>query len=157
MYEEYALEQPGSAGMDGGSFIGTYMIVALLALGFYFALMQYKTAHKTGNADIAWWAFIPIMNTLLLIQMAEKPWHWLVFLLIPGVNIIAYFMLWMAAARNAGCSAFWGFLVMIPPISLLAIFVLATATRPYTYPDFMESSGPSHPQGPKPRAPQSVR
>jgi|GEM_PF-2542041 len=158
MYEEYALDPSGSAIMDSGSFIGTYTLALLLAIGFYFAMMQYKTAHKTGNADIAWWAFIPIMNTLLLIQMAEKPWHWILYLLIPIVNIFAFFALWMAAAKNAGCSPVWGFLVMIPPISLLAIFVLATATRPYTYPDFSESSGPSRPQRPsrRPRTPQSV-
>ena len=162
MNEEFALPPP-STGMDGGSFVGTYLIVILLAMGFLFALLQYKAAHRTGNADIAWWAFIPIMNTLLLIQMAEKPMSWIIWLIIPGVNIFAFFALWMQAARNAGVSAFWGFLVPLFPLSLVGLFVMATATRPYTYPDFMETAGPSRPQGPKgpggpprPRSPQSV-
>ncbi len=133
MYDDYAIQSgDGFSGSDMTSGF-TYLIV--IAVWVYFAYMHYRMAHKTGQADTAWWAFVPFLNTVLLIRMAEKPIWWFLLLLIPFVNIIAFFALWMQAARNCGQSAVWGFLVMIPLLNVLAVFVLAYGTRPIMYPE----------------------
>ncbi len=150
MYDDYQMYDPGPA-TTGETMMTIYTMVPFLAYGFYVAFMQYKIAHRTGQADTAWWAFIPILNTLLLISMAGKSLKWIWLLLIPFVNVFAFFSLWMNTARNCGQSAVWGFLVMIPFINVIALFVLAMSSRPYVYPDFEDETGPT-----KPRKPQQV-
>ena len=123
MYEDFAYSTEPSG---GAMMLGAFGWFVLLAIGIYFAYMMYRIAAvRTGNADIAWWAFIPILNTILLIKMADKPMWWFFLLLVPFVNIIAFFALWISVAQNCGQSPIWGFLVLIPFINLVAIFVLA--------------------------------
>ena len=151
MYENYGAYATEPSGVTGSQVLGAYgRIITLMPL-LYIMLMQYRIAHKTGQSDTAWWAFIPIANTFLLIRMADKPWHWFWFLLIPFANIFFFFKLWIDVARNCGQSGVWGFLVMIPLIQFLALFILAMSTRPYEYP---EDSFP--PPTDRPKQPQNV-
>lgn len=129
-------------------YLGVFGWLIVLAIYFYFAFTQYKIAQKTGIGDSAWWAFIPILNTILLIKMAHKPLWWFLLLLIPGVNLIAFFILWIAAAKNCGQSPVWGFLVMIPVLNVIAMSVLAFTGKPSRF--------PAKPSQPKPRKPQPV-
>ena len=155
MYDAYPYE---SAATDAATPlpIMMWLIAIVLLLGLYHAFMQYKIAQLTGPASKAWWAFIPIMNTLLLIKMAYKPMHWFVYLLIPGVNIVMFFILWYQAAENSGKSGVWGILAMLPPLSMIALFVLAFGNRPYVYPDMWTPDAPSQQPPTQPRTPQSV-
>jgi len=154
MYEQY----PAQAMADSAAYSPIPMFFWAIALAFYvyFAFMQYKLAHITGPSKDAWWAFIPIMNTILLINMARKPMWWLALLFIPIVNVVAFFMLWHATAVNAGKSGFWGILVMVPFINVVAMFVLAFGNRPYEYPADV-TPGPASP-GPdqRPKQPSQV-
>lgn len=113
--------------VTGDTVMGVYSWVMLLVIFAYCAFMQYKIAHKTGQSDTAWWAFIPI------------------------ANIFFFFKLWIDTARNCGQSGVWGFLVMVPAINLLALLVLAMSTRPYEYP---EDTFP--PETDRPKKPQQV-
>lgn len=133
MYQDYAVSGASSTGDTFLTMFGWFVVTVLY---FYFAFMMYKMAQKTGQADNAWFAFIPILNTVLLIQMAEKPMHWFLLLFIPIVNVVLFFKLWMDAARSCGQSAVWGFLMMIPFLNFVAAFVLAFNSRqvPYQYP-----------------------
>jgi magnesium-transporting ATPase (P-type) len=153
MYENYTAYDP-NPGVTGDTVMGAYAWVVAIAYLLYFMFMQYKMAHRTGQADIAWWAFIPILNTLLLIQMAGKALRFFWLLLIPFVNVIGFFILWINAARNCGQSGFWGFLVMFPLLNIIPLFVLAMSSPPYVYPDFMDETGPGPHQ--RPRSPQQV-
>lgn len=148
MQEDFYTQPNAGIGSDGilGAF-GWFIALAIIA---YFMYMQYRIAHKTGQSDTAWWSFIPILNTLLLVRMAGKPVWWFFLLLVPIVNVVVAFMLWIAVAKNVGQSAFWGVLMMIPPISLVAMYVLAYGSRPHAYPE----SPPVPPI--KPKTPQQV-
>jgi uncharacterized membrane protein YhaH (DUF805 family) len=130
MHEEYVYS---SAGSSGDMFISMFGWLVMISLYLYFAFMMYKMAQKSGQADNAWFAFVPILNTVLLVQMAEKPLYWLLFLFIPIVNIFIFFKLWMDAARSVGQSAVWGFLMMIPFVNFVAAFVLAFNSRQVAY------------------------
>jgi hypothetical protein len=129
MYDDAFAQQSVSA--QGAGAIGLFMWVIMIALYVYFAFMQFKIAsNKTGNADIAWFAFIPILNTILLIKMAAKPMWWFILLLVPFINVICFFILWIEVAKICGQSPVWGFLTMIPPISFVSVFILAYGSRP---------------------------
>ncbi len=147
MNEQLYMEPSGPAGP--GMLLGGFFWMVMLAVYVYFAFMQYRmAANKTGNADIAWWAFIPIMNTLLLIKMAGKEMWWFLLLLIPVVNAVSFFILWINAAKNCGQSGVWGFLMMIPFLNFIAAFVLAYGSRSM---DYGQPASPS-----RPRQPQNV-
>jgi hypothetical protein len=109
---------------SGGAF-GLLGWVIILGLWVYLGYCMYKMAQKCGCSDSAWWGFVPILSTFLLIKMAQKPLWWFVLCLIPVVNIVAFFVMWIEAAKYAGSTALWGFLVMIPFINLVALGVLA--------------------------------
>jgi len=147
MVEEYYVGDPGM----GGTLLGAFGWIVIAALYLYFSFMHYKIAQKTGQADNAWWAFVPILNTVLLIQMAEKPMWWFLLLLVPIVNVFAFFALWMSVAKQCGQSPVWGFFVLIPLINFVAVFVLAFNSRPYEYPE-----APTAPPSQQPRTPQQV-
>ena len=137
-------------GPGPGMLVSVYGWFAIPAVYLYFSFMMFKIAQKTGHNPIAWWAFVPILNTFLLIKMAHKPLWWFVLLLVPFVNVIAFFVLWISVAKIVGQSPFWGFLAMIPVLNLVALFILAYNSRPYQYPDLSQESGP------KPKTPQHV-
>lgn len=152
MYDDYEIyEQSAQSSMTGETVIGMYSLIMALAYFGLMAFLMYKIAHRTGQSDTAWWAFIPILNTLLLINMAGKPINWVFLLLIPFVNVFAFFALWINVARNCGQSGVWGFFCMFPLVNILPLFVLAVSTRPYTYPDFSDETPP-----PRPREPHQV-
>lgn len=148
MYDNYGYAESTSYGPD---FLGIYFWFVALAFYFYFAFMLYKMAVKSGHGDIAWWAYIPVANTFLLIKMAGKPNWWFLLLLIPVVNMICFFILWIKTAQNCGASGFWGVMMMFPLINFIAAFIIAFSTQPYSYPD----SSPAPPSN-QPKQPTSV-
>ena len=148
MYGDYAASSSQAGGPD--FMVAAYTWFAIIAIYLYFSFMMFKIAQKTGHNPIAWWAFVPIMNTFLLIKMADKPIWWFVLLLVPFVNIVCFFMLWMSVAKHVGQSQLWGFLTMIPVLNFIALFILAYNSPPPVHPDFSQESDP------KPRTPQHV-
>lgn len=108
-----------------GSGMGAIAWLVVLGIYFYFTFSQFKIAQKVGCADKAWWSFIPIANTFLLIKMANKDWWWFVLCLVPLVNMIVFAIMWIETAKAAGHSPIWGFLVLIPFLNFVAIGVMA--------------------------------
>jgi hypothetical protein len=123
MYESDYSMGTGGEGMIAA--MGMVFWVFVIATYIYMSYTQYVIAKKCGCNDTAFLAFIPVVNMFLLCQMAKKPGWWFVLLLIPFVSIIFYAILWIEAAKNAGHSAVWGFLAIIPPLCLLAWGVIA--------------------------------
>ena len=111
-------------GFDGSGF-GAIAWLIIIAVYFFFTFSQYKIAQKVGCADQAWWSFIPIANTFLLIKMANKEMWWVLLCLLPVINIIAFAILWMETAKAAGHSPIWGFLVLVPFLNFVAMGVMA--------------------------------
>jgi len=122
----YESDYPMNAGGEGMiAAMGTMFWVFMIAAYLYMAYTQYVIAKKCGCSDTAFLAFIPIANIFLLCQMAKKPAWWFVLMLIPFVGVIFYAIVWIEAAKIAGHSGVWGFLAIIPPISLIAWGVMA--------------------------------
>jgi hypothetical protein len=129
--------------------LGTILMLLAVGLYVYFAFCQMKMAQKIGLLNSAWWAWVPIMNTFLLFKMAGKPNWWFFLCLIPLVNIIAFAILWMEAAKAVDNSPVWGFLVLVPFINFVAIGVLAFSAPPTPH-----RTPPPH--EPKPYQPANV-
>jgi hypothetical protein len=132
----------------GGDY-GMWFWIITFAVYFYFAFAQYKIAEKIGTPN-AWFSFVPILNLVLLIQMAQRPMWWFILLLVPVINVICYAIIWMDVAKNSGSSPVLGFCNIIPFLNLITIGMMAFGgSSPKQVPY------PSHDE-PAPKQPEQV-
>lgn len=106
--------------------LGTFLLVFLVIfVGFYafFAFSLQKMAEKTGT-DNAWWAWVPILQVLLMLNIAERPLWWIILFLVPIVSIVVFIIVfadickardkspWLAAGMLVPLVNFgvWGYL-----------------------------------------------
>lgn len=122
-----------AGGAAAAGIIGVMLVIWLIAMVFalavyiYMAICLMKIAKKT-NTPNAWFAWIPILNIVLMFQISQKPMWWIIFLFIPILNIIGIiFMIivWMAIAERVGKPSWWGILMIVPIANLIVPGVLA--------------------------------
>ncbi len=70
----------GMAMLAGGMFL--FVLLFVLAIYVLMAISLMKIANRTGTPN-AWLAWIPIMNLVLMLQIADRPMWWLIFWLVP--------------------------------------------------------------------------
>lgn len=99
-------------------------LVIILAIYIYMAICLMKMAKKT-NTPNAWFAWIPILNTVLMIQIAKKPIWWIILFFIPIVNIVIAILIWMGVAKQLGKPEWMGVLMIIPIVNFIIAGYLA--------------------------------
>lgn len=106
------------------------MIILAIAVYIYYAICLMKIAQRT-NTPNAWFAWIPILNFILMIGIAKKPMWWALALLlafIPIANILlVVFMvyIWMEIAKAVNKPSWWGILIIVPIANLIVPGYLA--------------------------------
>lgn len=93
-------------------------IVGYLAVAF--SLFTLAQKQSTPNA---WFAFVPILQLVLLFQMVEMPVWYVALILIPCIGWIAlwvfYMMAWMKLAERNGKPGFFGILCGVPLLGII--------------------------------------
>lgn len=97
-----------------------------LALYIYTSLALQTIAAKT-NTQNGWLAWIPILNVILMLNIAKKPLWWIILCLIPLVNIVIMIIIWMAIAEARQKPSWWGIMVIVPVMNLIMPGYLAWA------------------------------
>jgi hypothetical protein len=108
-------------------FMGAFLLIFcifMLVMYVYHALALQTIAAKT-NTENAWFAWIPILNLILMLNIAKKPIWWILLFLIPIVNVVIYVLLWMGAAEARGKPNWWGILTIVPLVQLIVPGYLA--------------------------------
>lgn len=127
MNEEFV----GDAGGGGLiALIGGAFWLFFIGLYLFFGWLFYRIARNAGQRENAWWAFVPILNVLLIIKSAQKPLWWFLLMLVPIVNLIVFAVLMWQVAERCGKGGLWGLLCLVPLVNIVAMFVLAFATPP---------------------------
>ena len=111
-------ERPSALPFAIGAGIILVCVVFMVLFYAYFALALQTIANKT-NTENAWFAWIPILNAILILNVANKPLWWLILLLIPGVNIVVGIIVWMAVAEARNKPSWWGIMVIVPVMNLI--------------------------------------
>lgn len=94
-------------------------------LGYlYVTFCIFMIARKTGT-DNAWFAFVPILNVILLLAIADKPVWWILLLLVPLVNIVIVILVWMGVSAARGKPSWLGILILFPGVNLITMGYLA--------------------------------
>ena len=115
----------GGAAVAGA--VGLMMIVFLVvfaAIYIYFAL-AFSTIAKKTNTPNAWWAWVPILNIILMLNIAKKPVWWVVLFLVPIVSIVIGIIVFMGVAEARGKPNWWGILIIVPFVNLIVPGYLA--------------------------------
>lgn len=100
------------------------MWIVMIVLYIYIALCLYKIGKKV-NAENPWFAWIPILNIILVIQIAKRPIWWIILMLIPFVNIVIGIIVMIDFLKALGKPAWWVILMMIPVVQLVIWGILA--------------------------------
>ena len=121
---EYSVDP--AAGAIAAIMGGVLLIMMLfgLVIYIYIAVSLMKIAKKTGTSN-AWFAWIPILNVILMLQIANKPIWWLFLFFIPVINIVFTILVWMEIAKRVGKPEWWGILIIIPLVNLVVPGYLA--------------------------------
>ncbi|HUV31532.1 MAG TPA: DUF5684 domain-containing protein [Acidobacteriota bacterium] len=135
---------------NSGGFEGILFYLVVIAAYVYFTYAQYRIAQKLRH-NTPWLAFIPMVNVIQLIQMAQKSLLWFVFCLVPFVNIICLAILWMDVARRTGNPPLIGVLMIVPLVNFVMIGMMAFGRVRQ-----VEPAGQPVPEQPVNREPQQV-
>jgi hypothetical protein len=103
-------------GSSAGAGIGgvIFMLVELAILVLVIAGL-WKVFTKAGQPG--WAAIVPIYNMIVILKIAGKPVWWIILMLIPFVNIVIAFLIYMSVARNFGKGAGFGVgLTLLGPV-----------------------------------------
>ncbi len=89
--------------------MGAFVVILVLLMLGVSALMIVSGWVVFAKAGQPGWAiFIPVYNTIVALKVANMPWWNLFLLLIPIVNIIYLFMMYIRTAKAFGKSAGFG-------------------------------------------------
>lgn len=122
-------DSSGAAGVAGIAAMGAmFLFIAVIGIGLYvyIALALQTIATKT-NTENAWWGWVPILQILLMLNIAKKPLWWILLMLIPFVNIVVGIIVWMAVAEARGKPNWWGILLIVPVVGIIVPGYLAWA------------------------------
>ena len=133
-----------------GANLGVVLFFDLIIFVVAVAIM-WKLFVKAGKPG--WAAIIPIYNTLVLLEIAGRPWWWLLLLFIPIVNIVILFMLSLDIAKAFGKSTMFGVLGLFI-FSVIGYAMLAFGSAKYVGAGAAAApAGPAGPSGPAPMPP----
>lgn len=119
---------PYEQGLSGAPLL--FVVILGIAIYVYTAYCLSVIAKKTGTPN-EWWAWIPVLNLLLMLKIARLPLWWaLGFLLafIPVVNLLVLALaayIWWKVAERRNRPGWWGIVMLIGPINLILLWFLA--------------------------------
>lgn len=123
-----AFQEDERAGQAAGlAFLGAFMFVFLIifvAMYVYIALCLQTIAKKTNTPDL-WMAWVPIIQAVLMLKIAQKPIWWILLLLIPLVNIVIGILVRMEIAKRRNKPEWWGILLIVPAVGIIVPGYLA--------------------------------
>ncbi len=128
-YETTDSDMTGAeAAMAFGIVMAIWAII-MLPIYIYFALTLMVTAKKLEVKN-AWFAWIPILNIILLLQCAGlSPWLFLL-MFVPFANLIIMIFAYMKIAERRGFESWLGILMIVPVANIIIPGYLAWGEPP---------------------------
>jgi len=122
LYQADAAQTAALTAMLAGASL--FMFVFGIAVYIYMALCLYKIAKKLKEEN-AWFAWLPILNILLMLQIAKKPMWWILLMFIPLVNFVVGILLMIEFFKRLGKPAWWVLLLFVPVVNFVVWGILA--------------------------------
>jgi hypothetical protein len=103
--------------------MASLFVLAFAYLFFGFCLS--RIAQKTGHEKNAWWAWVPVMQVLLILKIGGLAWWWILLFLVPFVNIAVAIYVWIKVAKALAKHPVWGVLMVVPGVDIFVLAYLA--------------------------------
>lgn len=113
-------DEGGAAAAAIGIGVGIAALVFGLILWIFFGFCFSKIAAKT-NTPNGWWGYVPILNIILMLNIVQKPWWWLLLCFIPLINVLVFCFLWWKLAEARQKPGWVGLLVFIPILGTFGV------------------------------------
>lgn len=117
--------------------IGILLLLLMLGLGVFYIACGWIIFSKAGKPG--WASLIPIYNTIVMLDIAGKPWWWFFLLMIPVVGLILAIMVVIDFAKAFGKGTGFAIGLILPPTALVFVPILAFGSAEYLGPG---GSGP---------------
>ncbi len=126
VYAQMSDNEGAAAGVAAlGAFLMVFLVIGLAA--YVYMSLALQTIAKKTNTENAWLAWIPIVNIILMLNIAKKPLWWIILFLVPLVNIVIAILVWMGIAEARNKPNWWGILMIVPVVNLIVPGYLAWA------------------------------
>ena len=122
--QESRAGQAMGIGIVAGMFL--FMLVIVAAIYVYVAFALQTIAKKTSTPN-DWWAWVPILQQILVLNIAKKPVWWLILFFVPLLNLVIVVITFMAIAEALKKPNWWGILMIVPGVNLIVPGYLAWA------------------------------
>ena len=106
-------------------FIMAFFIILAIAVAVFIIVAEWKLFSKANQPG--WAIFIPIYNILVLLKVAKMSWWNILLLLIPIVNIVITFMVYINIAKNYGKDAGFGVGMVFLPVIFIPVIAFGNA------------------------------
>ena len=97
-----------SSALSTSIMVGSAIVLVLEILAFW---MIFLKAGRPG-----WAAIIPIYNLYTMCKVAGRPGWWWILFLIPFVNIVVVFIVYIEIAKAFGKGTFFGVMMVVFPM-----------------------------------------
>jgi len=131
---------------DSGSAV---LIVVYVAYAIFVFASFWRVFTKAGKPG--WAALIPIYNFIVLLKIVGRPLWWILLFLVPIVNIIVIFVIYIDLAKSFGKST--GFGVGLVLLGFIFLPILAWGSATYRGPAAGAAGAPAPSALPPPMAP----
>ena len=131
--------------MGGGSFIWFVILYVVFALPLW-------AVFKKAGSDMAWAAFVPIVNVYETLKVVGRPGWWLILYFIPIVNLVVVIIVWNDLSKSFGKGV--GFTIGLIFLPWVFLAILGWGSAPYQGPA-AASDGSGMTPPPPPPAPAS--
>jgi hypothetical protein len=101
-----------------------------LAIALFYIICEWKVYTKAGKPG--WAVIVPIYNIIVLLEIVGKPVWWILLLLIPCVNIVIMFIIYIELAKVFGQGT--GFGIGLILLGFIFLPILAFGSSVYVGP-----------------------
>lgn len=109
-------------------FLAIVYLLFVAVIYVFTSICLYKIAKKI-SVEPYWMAWVPIANFFLIIKMAGKSYWWFVLLLIPGVNIATWVIIWINIVKKFGLEEWYAILMIVPLVNFVVLGYLAFSNK----------------------------
>lgn len=142
---DYSIED-GQRAATTSAVIMTLLLLPAIVIGIVTYIYTGITLSKIGkklNYEKTWYAWVPILNFVLALELADMNPSLIFLALIPGINAIAAIvlsvMVFMKICEKLGLDKYLGLLALVPIASYILLGILAwkkeDAQTPQTQPE----------------------
>ena len=102
-----------------------FFIILAIVFAVFMIVAEWKLFSKANQPG--WAIFIPIYNILVLLKVAKMSMWNILLLLIPIVNIVITFMVYINIAKNYGKDAGFGVGMVFLPVIFIPVIAFGNA------------------------------